>query len=334
MKVRAAFLAQGEACAALGSPFMQRLMQLVARRLEPGQRVADKVLDWQGDPSPNVDSLPLRLAGALHALRVQGKALTEVYPPNVVDDDTLWRAVCDALSEHAEHMLEWLDSPPQTNEVRRSAVILGGLARIRAHYDQPVELLELGASAGLNLCADLYRLELSGLTLGRDTSDVVLAPDWSGSLPTSALPKVVARRGVDLAPIDPGLPDGQLRLLAYLWPDQPERMARTRAAIAEAARTGVDVQAGDAADWLAGALAHARPDRLMVVFHTVAWQYFPQATRARLQQTMATARVPLVQLAMEADGGEGALVSLTHWPDGRTEKLGRADFHGRWIRWN
>jgi hypothetical protein len=36
---------------------------------------------------------------------------------------------------------------------------------------------------------------------------------------------------------------------------------------------------------------------------------------------------------MEADGGRGAALRLTTWPGGRTEALGRVDFHGRWLRW-
>ena len=51
-----------------------------------------------GDPSPSADSVPLRIAGCLHALVLEGKEtwLAGVYPPDVVDDDTLWAAIHDA----------------------------------------------------------------------------------------------------------------------------------------------------------------------------------------------------------------------------------------------
>ncbi|MBT8410126.1 MAG: DUF2332 family protein, partial [Alphaproteobacteria bacterium] len=122
--VREAFRGQAGHCAALGSPFMARLMTLLAERLTPGTPVADRILTWQGDPAPEADSLPLRLGGALHALKLEGRALAEVYPPHDVPDDDLWAVVAKALTLHAGHITGWLQSPPQTNEVRRSAALI------------------------------------------------------------------------------------------------------------------------------------------------------------------------------------------------------------------
>ncbi|MBP7000005.1 DUF2332 family protein [Amaricoccus sp.] len=70
---RAAFRRQAEFCAELGSPFTARLCALAAERLAPGGAVADRVLGWSGDPSNRADALPLRFAGALHALVVEGR---------------------------------------------------------------------------------------------------------------------------------------------------------------------------------------------------------------------------------------------------------------------
>lgn len=333
MTLDQAFRLQGRACLALGSPFIGRLMAVLADRLAPGMPVSDRLFGWPGDPSPFADSLPLRLAGALHALRLEGRALATVYPPHDVDDAALWVAVEAAIRDHAGTILAWLDSPPQTNEVRRAAAILAGLATIGARHDLPVELLELGTSGGLNLRADRFRLETPLGAVGPAAARVRLCPAWTGPAPGGRLPRIVARRGVDLAPLDPAHPAGRLRLMAYLWPDQPERLALTEAAIAEALVTSAEIVAGDAGAWLEAALAQPAPGRLRVVFHTIAWQYFPEPTKARALAAMAQARGPVLQLAMEADGGEGARVDLTSWPDGTTETLGRADFHGRWIAW-
>jgi hypothetical protein len=82
--VRDAFRRQAEVCADMGSPFTARLCALAAERLAPGGPVPDRVLDWPGDPSGRADALPLRLAGALHALVLEGRdpALAAAYPPN------------------------------------------------------------------------------------------------------------------------------------------------------------------------------------------------------------------------------------------------------------
>lgn len=338
-KVRAAFKAQATACADLGSPFMARLMTLCAERLTRGTPVSDRILDWPGDPMHSADSVPLRLAGALHALKIEGIALTGVYPPQEVSDDALWTAVTAALGAHAPQLLDWLSRAPQTNEVRRSAVLLPALAELNARFGLPVHLMELGCSGGLNLRADRFYCKASTTDLGDRSSDVRLAPDWAGPAPKGQVPEVVGRRGVDVAPVDPTTDDGRLKLLAYLWPDQPERITRTEAAIAISRGVSAEIDRADAGAWLDVTLPSRPEGALTVIFHTVAWQYFPQATaeRARIAigRAGAAARTgnPMAQIAMEADGGRGAGLSVTLWPDGTTFPLGRADFHGRWIDW-
>ncbi len=332
MNIRAAFHAQGEVCASLGSPFMGRLMPLLGERLSTGV-VADRVLGWPGDPSPSADSVPLRLAGALHALRLEGLALGEVYPPHDVSDDALWSALEDAMKTHKARLLAWLERPPQTNEVRRAAALIAALSKVAETHSAPVELIELGCSGGLNLRADHFRVDLGGAVLGRDASRVTLAPQWTGVAPTHPPLPVIARYGVDLSPIDPAMEAGRLRLLAYLWPDQPDRIAMTDAAIDIARNVPSTIAAGDAGELLETWLAEPAPDRTRVVFHTVAWQYFSEATKARAQAAMERTQSPLVRISMEADGGAGAALTLTDYPSQDVVLLGRADFHGRWVQW-
>jgi hypothetical protein len=85
--VRQAFRDQAQACASLGSPLMARLMAGLADGLAPGDPVADQVLGWPGDPSSKADSVPLRLAGGLHALVLTGQdpALAAAYADPAAD---------------------------------------------------------------------------------------------------------------------------------------------------------------------------------------------------------------------------------------------------------
>ncbi|MGI9394939.1 MAG: DUF2332 domain-containing protein [Boseongicola sp.] len=339
MNVLGAFRLQSEACTKLGSPFMGQLMSVLSEQLTSGDPVSDKVLNWSGDPTPSADSVPLRLAGALHALRLESKALESVYPPSNVSDDTLWNGIVQAFDEHSDQIVEWLGSPPQTNEVRRSAVILPALALLQEMYDLPVSLYELGTSGGLNLRADLFRLELGNTSIGPDQSAVVLKPKWHGERPANKLPKVVTRHGVDLNPIDPSSPDGRLRLLAYIWPDQPERIQLTERAIQIAMENAAEIDRGDAGTWLMQALNERPEHALRLVFHTVAWQYFPQKTKALAESALreaassATNDAPLAHLSMEDSDGKSAAVTLTTWPGEEERLIARANFHGRWVDW-
>jgi hypothetical protein len=333
--VRQAFRDQARACAALGSPLTALVLQILAKDLDKGA-VAARVLGWEGDPSSGADALALRLAGGLHALVLAGQApgLAAAYAEG--GEGVLRPALADALATHEAHLLRWLDSPPQTNEVRRSAVLIAAGHWLADRFGLPMVLSELGASAGLNLLWDHYTLAI-GPGYGPPDAPVRLTPDWQGTLPPLSVPQVVARAGVDLNPLDPVA--DRLRLMAYVWADQPERLARTRAAADLAAGFPGMVARGDAVDWLEARLAAPVPGHLHLIFHTVAWQYFPAAAQARGEALFAkagaraTPDAPLARLAMEADGGEGAAVTLTLWPGGEVIPLARADFHGRWLRW-
>ena len=342
MSLQDAFLAQAAACAALGSPFMERLLTLLARDWPADSDLARDLAAYEGDVGPAGHSLPLRLAGGLHALVLSGAApeLTAVYPPNDPSDAALREAVLAALATHESFLRDWVRSPPQTNEVRRSAVLIAGARVAVQAFDLPVILSELGASGGLNLMWDHFALEIEARRFGPSVPAVLLTPDWYGPLPPDVTPRIAARAGVDLNPLRPHRGPDLLRLMAYLWPDQPDRLTMTRAAASVAAG---QVAQGDAIDWLAGRLPTAPQGHLHLVQHTIAWQYFPAAAQARGRALIeaagaqATAARPLAWLSMENDGGpdgqKGAAVTLRLWPGDLTLALGRADFHGRWVDW-
>jgi hypothetical protein len=330
--IRAAFHDQARSCAALGSPLMDRLMSGLADRLVPGDPVSDRILRWPGDPSSRADSVPLRLAGGLHALILTGQepALAAAYASSRDPTD----AALAAIQHHPDFLLDWLTSPPQTNEVRRSAPLIAAAHWLTARFGLPLVLSELGASAGLNLLWDRYALTVRGQTFGPADPTLTLTPDWTGPVPPYARPTILDRRGTDLNPLDPE--SDRLRLLAYLWADQPDRISRTRAALDLAVHQRPHVDRADAADWLEARLATPTAGALHLVFHTVAWQYFPPATQTAALSAMekASRLGPIARLSMEADDQTpGAALTLTLWPQGDTIPLGRADFHGRWIDW-
>ncbi|HEX4736927.1 MAG TPA: DUF2332 domain-containing protein [Allosphingosinicella sp.] len=338
--IRAAFATQKEWCDRSGAPFTGMLCGLIGERLDRSTEFGGRVLDWPEDADPIKDALPLRVCGGLHALVRGGgaPALAALYPPHPFpDEETLWEVLRPALGDPA--LLPWLDGPPQTNEVGRSALLMGGLLTLAAQFPHPVELLELGASAGLNLLPDRYGCNLGGRTVGDPASPVQLQPQWEGAPPPHANVTIARRRGVDLNPLDPRR-DAE-RLLAYVWADQQERLARLEAALAIAAADSPRVDRGDAADWLDARLAEPpQPGMSRIVFHTVAFDYFPKETQAevvrRLEETgaAATAEAPLAWLRFEVEPGQDAFaLRLRTWPDGEDRLLALAHPHGSIIRW-
>lgn len=342
--VRAHFAIQAEACRSLGSDFNARLCNLLGERLSPMTGFGTRILTWPGDP--RADALALRAAGGLNALARSGMApeLTALYPPHAVDDEALWRGVFRAIADHDVSLTAYLDSPPQTNEVKRCSVLLGGALLIAAETGLPLEILEIGASAGLNLGFDGYRYELGRASWGAPSAPVTIRSEWrgDGQPPLDATLSVAERHACDLNPLDPGNAADRQRVMSYIWPDQADRIAATDAAFDAAAAAPWRVARADAAAWLVSRLAtptaagHAR-----VLMHTIMWQYLPEPVQRRIEAAMeaagaqATRNTPLAWLRMEADDrqGAGAAVTLTLWPGGHQREIARADFHGRWVEW-
>jgi hypothetical protein len=76
-------------------------------------------------------------------------------------------------------------APSQNNEVRRSAALIAGAQVALEHFQRPIVLSELEASAGLNLMWDHYALGIAGEITDPQTPALTLKPDWTGPCPPS-----------------------------------------------------------------------------------------------------------------------------------------------------
>src|SRR5690606_14610615 len=138
---------------------------------------------------------------------------------------------------------------------------------------------------------------------------------------------------------DPATEHDRLTLLSYVWPDQEERQARLRTALAIAAEAPVTIDHADGASWAAAQLAAPRAGVATVVVHSIVLQYLPPHRRTDLRQAIAdagrraTPGAPVAWLRMEPATEDAADVRLTLWPGGEEELLGTAGYHGTPVRW-
>jgi hypothetical protein len=326
-----------EECAGY-SPLYERLAAGVARDADLLALASHAA---PGQPPPNL------LLGAVHYLLLRGAddRLAAFYPGLAADPAQAgdaypaFRAFCLAHEEELAALLA--TRRVQTNEVGRSAYLYPAFGWIAARAGRPLALIEIGASAGLNLNWHRYGYRYAGdaAAYGDPLSPVVVEGEWRGalrpSLPTVA-PPVASAVGVDLHPLDPADPDQALWLRALVWPEHRRRAALLGAALALARIHPPRVVAGDGVDRVAALVREAPDGAVPCVFHTHALYQFP-ADRARLAAALAALGegCDLYYLSVEEDGSGPARAHLTAWEGGRRSEtlLARCHGHGRWTRW-
>lgn len=343
----AAFEAQAGFCERLGSPFNAALAGAAAEAMSQGDELEGLLAPWAGQDVQEIGeaAVTLRLLGACHDLALSGEAsgLAAAYPAADRDGDpqTAWRLARAEMASLRGRFEAFLGHEPQTNEVRRSAVLLPGFLTIAQETGLPLRCFELGASAGLNLHWDAFRYDLGGHVWGSEGSPVRLTADWRGPPPPlETAIQVRERAACDRRPVDLADPAQRRRLLAFIWPDQFERLAAARAAIGLALSRDVRVETADAADWPAGR-AEPAAGTASVLYHSIFWQYLPEASRRRLSELIerlgaaATTDAPFAWLRMEPPPGDLAHIELrlTLWPGGEHRRLARVHPHGAWIEW-
>jgi len=304
------------------------------------------------EDAPVGSSLQLRLLAGVFRLVLTGRApeLVPFYPVlgGTEPPADAWPVMSSVIAAHVDELHADLEVAPQTNEVGRCAALLAGLLDlVGVSGCDRVLLLELGASAGLNLLLDQYGYSGPNWTWGSATSPVQLSDAITGQV--SAHPfSVIGRRGCDLHPVDATSEGGRLLLTSFVWPFDLVRHQRLRAALEVASTSPVVVDRAPAGDWLGGQLAradreHGGGQALTVVWHSITQLYWPQEEIDRvhdvLEQHGKHSRVAEVGMEFDVHAAEDAKpqVSTDLWDPGakqphRRRVLGTAHDHGPPVR--
>jgi len=324
---------QADACRMIGSELYAGLLERAVADVREQGPAWEILRGHEEDPRFSV--LGLRLLGGVNRLVLTGREpeLAEAYRAGGAA--AAWDCFHGVLRRNAAELRELLDLPAQTNEVGRCAALIFGFGTVAAETGLPLRLLEVGASAGLNLRWDRFHYKADGFSWGPGDSPVALELQLEGK-PPPTLPaeiEVAERRGCDASPIDPTTPEGRLTLLTYVWPDQAERIARMRGALEVAATEPVELDHQPAAAWAKRMLAEPAPGIATVIYHSIVSQYLSDEERADLFETIraagerATAEAPLAWLRMEP-ADDRANLDLSLWPGGEDRRLARVGYHG------
>lgn len=339
-----ALLAQAKACNDIGSAMYTRLFHDLADDYADNGRTFAILAGRSARPIH--DAIPLRLAAAVHRIVLSGRdeRLARHYPS--VGGKPGHDFTADFIAYMRDHIDEIdlaLTQQVQTNEVGRSIVHLTMSHWLTTQDIATFDLLELGASAGLNLNFDKYYACSGQLRMGDSQSQVRFMGDYFTHTPN--LPKTGAqvhrKRGVDISPLDVTQSEDETRLLSFFWPDQKARLERTRAAIEIAKVSPPLVDTGSADIWLQQQLS--RPfERATVVFHSIVWQYLGAGTQNGVREALAsgaqraTPQTPLLWVRMEP-AGPVADVQVDVWDGSSLEpihsRLAEVGYHGQNMNW-
>lgn len=276
------------------------------------------------------------------------------HPPPAED---AWPAARRTALAHADHLRQvFATRTTQTNEPNRSALWSIVVPWVAAELEGPIALVELGCSAALNLRWDHYGLELDGeLVRAADARTTVQTSVRIGTAPVVGLPDIVARIGIDLAPIDLHNEREARWLRACVWPEQAQRFARFDDAVADLLDDPHPPRlvAGDALEEVVAAIDTLPVDQHVVVTWSWFLTYLHGPRRGELDTLLD--RVgrsrPLTLISAEASGTHHAfvdpglegddpsefrtIVGVSRWRDGRRsdEIVARGHAHLTWLDW-
>lgn len=287
-------------------------------------------------PNKPAWDVPDRLCSAVEYLVLGG----EVDDYRAAEDP--WRAFRAIVSMRAQFVERFVrEQPVQTNEPQRCWALLPLFLTIARDAQRPLDLLELGTSAGLNLLWDRYRYEYAGGAWGSEDAGLVLGGEERAAFPTALLAtnvEIRSRRGVDLNPL--AITDGgDLRLLAsFRPPGEPRERLLEAAALAR--RHPPQLVRGDYLELLPELLAERSDDALTVVFQTISTIYLPLADRLRLRDLIDAAGRdgPLAWISTPTPEEHGLLgthypLELAVWPGGERRLVAQMANSGEWLEW-
>jgi len=230
-----------------------------------------------------------------------------------------------------------------TNEVGRSALLAPAFRVLAEEAGEPLHLIELGPSAGLNLVWDRYGVrytrgdEAFSLDVPEATLTLECALRGEKLPPLGPAPAVASRVGLERNPMDRSDPDARDWLKALVWPDQVSRFAQLEIALETISHDTPEIRSGDTLALLPDALAEVPRDQPVCVYHTMVIYQFNEEMREALDAILivASLRRPVWRISLECTlSGDNPLL-LYSYRDGNKEKrtLALCHPHGAWLEW-
>ena len=245
----------------------------------------------------------------------------------------------------------------QTNEPNRSCLWFAAVRHATADVPgRPIALIEVGASAGINLGFDRYSYRFTlpgGEPAAYGDSGVELACELQrpGTTPPldDELAPIIARIGLDLDPVDLSIEADRRWLKACIWAEEADRHRRFDAAVADTLRSPPQLVRDDAVDGIGDLIEEQPEDAHIVVISSWVMSYLRRDRRAAFDAALdlAAQHRDVSWISAEAEGAVAfvppspvtpelhTVVGMARWRDGRRDDtlIARCHPHLAWMEW-
>jgi hypothetical protein len=291
----------------------------------------------KGQPVPNL------FFGAVHFLLLKGykHTITDFYPSitnHPGKAENAYPAFVDFCRRYSEEIIELLKSKiVQTNEVRRCSYLYPVFSQVFQMTKNPLALVEIGTSSGLQLLVDKYRYSYGpDKSFGNLDSEVHLRSEIRGDQSfLNPLPHfdVATRIGIDLHINDVRNAEDYLWLKALIWPEHGERRELFERAASYVSNQTLNLIQGDGVELLNSLVAEIPTDQTICIFHTHVANQMPAKTKEKLlgQIKEIGNRRAIFHIYNNI---YDAKLHFDYYLDGEESlnPIGETEGHGRWFK--
>lgn len=190
--------------------------------------------------------------------------------------------------QHRDALLKLLHTRSvQTTYAERCRAILAPMGEVARQAGEPLNLVEIGCSAGVLLVCDkfAYRMNDRGI-VGHADAPLLLEGEMKGG-PELFIPKIGKRIGIDLYTVDAASEEQRRWLLALCFPELRDEQARLAKALDVIAATEIAFYEGDALKHLSRAMAHTSDP--LCIMHSACLFYWSSEARLQLENILLDA---------------------------------------------
>jgi hypothetical protein len=175
----------------------------------------------------------------------------------------------------------------QATQAERCQFIAPLLSHVATLTGEPLNLIEIGCSAGILLTFDKYAYDVNGqYNMGPTDAPLSLKIDAEGA-PPLRIPEIGRRVGIDLRLVDAKSEDERRWLQALCAPESLQQQRHLATALAVVADTDIEFFEGDALDALPKLLEQDQGP--LCIFHSACVVYWSEEAQAELDALLLKA---------------------------------------------